>query len=89
MIWPPKELFLTVVAIKPASANSEIAKMTNAIRTSIKLKPFDFVKNFIITSPYLVDGDWILQKLYQEDFGFVYKVGGEGKMERYNGIERL
>jgi hypothetical protein len=44
--WPPAALFPVVVAIKPARDNSAMDKMTKATSTSIKVKPFDFLKTF-------------------------------------------
>lgn len=41
VMCPPKELFLVVVAINPARANRAMAKMNNAIITSIIEKPLD------------------------------------------------
>ena len=46
VMWPPAELFLVVVAIKPAKDSSAIDKMTKATSTSIKVNPFDFLKRF-------------------------------------------
>jgi hypothetical protein len=45
-MWLPKELFFVVVTIRLARANSEMDKMMSATRISIKLKPFDCLKEF-------------------------------------------
>jgi len=49
--WPPKELFLVVVTIKPAKANNEIDKITKAISTSINEKPFDLLERVKVWPP--------------------------------------
>jgi hypothetical protein len=47
----PKELFFVVVTIRPASASSEKDRMIRATKTSTRVKPFDFVKEFKTTPP--------------------------------------
>jgi hypothetical protein len=42
--WPPIELFLVVVTIKPAKANKDMDKMTKDIKTSINVNPAHRVK---------------------------------------------
>jgi hypothetical protein len=44
---PLKELFLVVVTINPARAKREMARISRAIRTSTREKPFDLIDNFI------------------------------------------
>jgi hypothetical protein len=54
VIWFPNELFFVVVTINPAKANNEIAKITKAISTSIKEKPFDFAESLKMLPPEMV-----------------------------------
>jgi hypothetical protein len=49
--WPPKELFLVVVTIKPAKANSETDRITKAISTSINEKPFGLLEHLKVWPP--------------------------------------
>jgi hypothetical protein len=49
--WPPKELFLVVVTIKPAKANSETDRITNAISTSINENPFGLLEHLKVLPP--------------------------------------
>jgi hypothetical protein len=51
VICPPKELFLVVVTINPARANSAMARMSRAIITSTREKPFDLIITFKVTPP--------------------------------------
>jgi hypothetical protein len=46
---PPKVLFLVVVTINPARAKRDMARMSRAIRTSTREKPFDLINKFIAT----------------------------------------
>jgi hypothetical protein len=48
---PPKELFLVVATINPARANSAMARMSRAIITSTREKPFDLFNTFKVTPP--------------------------------------
>jgi hypothetical protein len=50
-MWPAKELFLVVVTINPARAKRDMARMSRAIRTSTREKPFDFFSTFKVTPP--------------------------------------
>jgi len=44
-MWPPAALLFVVVAIKPASAKRETAMITSVMRTSMSVKPFEFVRS--------------------------------------------
>jgi aminopeptidase C len=68
VIWLPKELFLVVVTIKPASASSEKDRIIRATKTSMRVKPFDFVKDFKTTPPQKFDFTVKLCKTYTNTY---------------------
>ncbi len=84
--WPPKELVLVVVTIKPAKANNETDKMTKAISTSMSENPFDFIVRFNVSPPIIEF--WLLDaKPVPRGFGIVeteYRL-----TELFNRLNRL
>jgi hypothetical protein len=64
-MWPPNELFLVVVTIKPARASRDIARMNRAITTSISEKPFDLMDVFIVKP--LIPGTYLAPSKSQTD----------------------
>jgi len=84
--WPPKELLLVVVTIKPAKANNETDKITNAISTSISENPLDFLKRLKVSPPG-IDFELIGAKPVPIDFGFL---GGKNRrIELFNRLKGL
>jgi hypothetical protein len=48
-MWPPKEVFWVVVAIKAAKASKETDRIIMATRISINVKPSDFKEYFNVS----------------------------------------